>query len=224
MSATNDGERGEIEDLLPWHAAGTLDRGEMERVEAALATDPELSRRYDLVREELAQTIQLNEALGAPSSRALEALFAKIDAEPARAGAASLNLGTRIAEFFSSLSPRTLAWSASAAALALVLQAAVITGVVLKDRSAGSYETASAPASSTSGDGTFAMIRFQPQASAADVTRFLETNKLSIAVGPSAGGLYRVRVSDDKLPKSDLDRIVKGLQNDKVVGFIATTK
>jgi anti-sigma factor RsiW len=93
MSATNDGERGEIEDLLPWHAAGTLDRGEMERVEAALATDPELSRRYDRVREELAQTIQLNEALGAPSSRALEALFAKIDAEPARAGAASLNLG-----------------------------------------------------------------------------------------------------------------------------------
>ncbi len=56
----------------------------MQRVETALATDPELARRYELVREELAQTIHLNETLGAPSPRAMQALFAKIDAEPAR--------------------------------------------------------------------------------------------------------------------------------------------
>jgi anti-sigma factor RsiW len=74
-------ERQEIEELLPWHAAGTLSRRDAQRVEEALARDPELARRYALVREELGETISLNETLGAPSARALENLFAKIDAE-----------------------------------------------------------------------------------------------------------------------------------------------
>ena len=39
-----------------------------------------------------------------------------------------------------------------------------------------------------------------------------------------AGGLYKVRVSMTGLPKADLARIVKKLQEDKVVGFIATTE
>jgi hypothetical protein len=73
-------ERHEIESLLPWHAAGTLDRRDAERVERALAQDGELAQRYELVREELAETIRLNEMLGA-----MEKLFAAIDAEEASA-------------------------------------------------------------------------------------------------------------------------------------------
>ena len=84
MNTANENGRSEIEDLLPWHAAGTLSAREAQSVEAALARDPELKRRYELVREELAQTIHLNETLGAPSARAMTELFAKIDAEPAR--------------------------------------------------------------------------------------------------------------------------------------------
>jgi hypothetical protein len=78
-------ERHEIESMLPWHAAGTLDRRDAERVQRALAEDGELAQRYELVREELAETIRLNEMLGAPSARAMEKLFAAIDAEEARA-------------------------------------------------------------------------------------------------------------------------------------------
>ena len=81
----NEKERHEIEALLPWHAAGTLSRRDADRVEQALAGDCELARRYDLVRQELAETIHLNEALGAPSARAMEKLFAAIDAEEAGA-------------------------------------------------------------------------------------------------------------------------------------------
>ena len=219
MNTANNDERSEIEGLLPWHAAGTLGRRDTQRVEAALANDPELARRYELVREELAQTIHLNETLGAPSPRAMAALFAKIEAEPARNKAASINLGARIRAFFASLSPRTLAWSASAAALAILLQAGLIAGIMLKEKNAGGYETASAP-TNVAGAGAYALIRFQPQASAADIANFLETNKLSISDGPSAGGLYRVRIAATKLPKADLDRIVKTLREDKVVGFI----
>ena len=76
-------ERHEIEALLPWHAAGTLSRRDADLVERALARDSELARRYKLIRQELAETIHLNETLGAPSARAMERLFAAIDAEEA---------------------------------------------------------------------------------------------------------------------------------------------
>jgi hypothetical protein len=226
MNAANEYEESEVELLLPWHAAGTLSHRDTQRVEAALASDPELARRYELVREELGQTIELNESLGAPSGRAMDALFAKIAAEPIRAPALSTNFGARIREFFANLSPRTLAWSASAAALAIVLQAAVIGGIMWKENGAGAtaqYQTASVP-SSVSGQGSYALIRFQPQASAADIDRFLENNGLSLIGGPTAGGLYRLQVSTTKLPHKDLAGIVKELQKDKIVGFIAATQ
>ena len=223
MIANNKEARSDIEELLPWHAAGTLNRRDHQRVEEALARDPELARRYALVREELDETVLLNESLGAPSSRAMEKLFAKIDAEPARKPARPLNLGARITEFFAGLTPRTLAWSATAAAIAILLQAALIAGIVIKDHGTAGYETASAP-STDPGVGAFTIIRFAPQASSDDITRFLEANKLQIASGPAPGGLYKVRVSMTGLPKADLARIVKTLQQDKAVGFIATTE
>jgi hypothetical protein len=225
MNATNQDapERSEIEDLLPWHAAGTLSRRDVQRVEEALARDPELARRYALVRDELGETIHLNETLGAPSARAMEKLFAKIDAEPARRQAASINLGSRISEFLASLSPRTLAWSASAAVFAILLQAGLIAGVMLKETKTTGYETASAPTTNP-GVGAFTLIRFAPQATSDDINKFLEANKLSIAEGPMAGGLYKVRVAVTGIPKGELARIVKKLQEDKVVSFIATTE
>ena len=70
-SAQRTSEADGIEELLPWHAAGTLSRRDAERVEAALARDPELARRFELAREELSATIHLNETLGAPSARAI---------------------------------------------------------------------------------------------------------------------------------------------------------
>jgi len=216
-------EQSDIEALLPWHAVGTLSRRDTHRVEEALARDPELARRYALVRDELGETIHLNETLGAPSAHAMEKLFDKIDAEPARKQAMSFNLGARMAEFLASLSPRTLAWSASAAVFAILLQAGLIASVVIKEKNAGGYETASAP-TTDSGVGAFTLIRFAPQASSDDVTKFLKANKLSIAAGPMASGLYKVRVAVTGLPKAELANIVKKLQQDKVVGFIATTE
>jgi len=223
MNTMNKEAPGDIEELLPWHAAGTLSRSDARRVEEALARDPELARRYALVCDEFGETIHLNETLGAPSAHAMEKLFAKIDAEPVRRQAVSLNLGTRVAEFFASLSPRTLAWSASAAAIAILLQGGLIASVLVKEKSVGGYQTASAP-STDPGVGAFTLIRFAPQATQDDVTKFLAANKFSIASGPIAGGLYKVRVSMTALPKSDLAALVKKMQEDKVVTFIATTE
>jgi len=115
------------------------------------------------------------------------------------------------------------AFRSGAAVLAILVQAGFIAGVMLNETKTSGYQTASAPTTAPDA-GTFALIRFAPQASADDVTKFLETNKLSIASGPTAGGLYKVRVAVTGIPKAELARIVKKLQEDKVVGFIATTE
>jgi hypothetical protein len=99
-------EPDEIEMLLPWHAAGTLNVRDARRLEDALARDPELARLYAVVQEEYAEAIHFNESLGAPSARTMEKLFAAIDREPAHNPSASLNLCARISEFFAKLPPR----------------------------------------------------------------------------------------------------------------------
>ncbi len=216
-------EPSEIEELLPWHAAGTLSRRDAERVEAALANDPELARRYALVREELSETIHLNETLGAPSAHAMDALFAKIDAEPERRPAASRNFAARLAGIFAGLSPRTLAWSATAAALVILLQAGMLAGLALKPGPRGNYQTASAP-STAAAAGSFALIRFAPQASFDSINTFLRQNKLSIVQGPMPGGLYKVRLAESVLPKAQMDTLVGKLARDKLVVFIVVAR
>lgn len=224
MNATRNPipEPDDIEALLPWHAAGTLSRREAERVERALAQDTELARRYALVREEMAETIHLNETLGAPSPHALDDLFAKIDAEPARRPRTP-TFSARVSSFFAGLAPRTLAWSAAAAVLLIVLQAGLIAGIVLNETSPGGYQTASAP-SAAAAPGAQALIRFRAQASASEITAFLKNHGLSIVGGPSAGGLYRVRIGGKSMPKAARDALIRTLQQDKIVGFIAATQ
>ncbi len=201
-----------------------MSRRDTQRVEEALARDPELARRYALVREELGETIHLNETLGAPSARAMETLFAKIDAEPKRGSgsAGSFSMSSRFTGWLGGLTPRTLAFAGGAAALAILLQAGFIATIVMKQQTAG-YETASAP-STAPGVGAFTLIRFAPQASFDDINKFLEQNKLSIVSGPAPGGLYKVRVGDNTMSKDELDGVVKKLQQNKAVNFIVTTQ
>src|SRR5438477_1911655 len=148
-----DQEPSEIEMLLPFHAAGTLNARDTRRVDEALASDPELARQYAVIREEYAETIHLNESLGAPSARAMRKLVAAIDEEPAGNPPASLNLSARLSGFFARLSPRTLAWSASLGAVVLLVQAGLI-GVLLQKNQTASFQTASMSA----------LVRFAPDA------------------------------------------------------------
>src|SRR5205807_2884234 len=188
-------EPSEIEMLLPWHAAGTLNARDARRVEEALAREPELARQYAVIREEYAETIHLNESLGAPSARAMQKLFAAIDAEPKRKPSVSLKLASRVSGFFASLSPRTLAWSASLGALALLLQAGVIGAVLMKNQSA-TYQTASLSINEpitrdlAAGTPLRALVRFAPDARVADITALLDNYQASILEG-AKGGLFR---------------------------------
>jgi anti-sigma factor RsiW len=209
-----DQEPSEMEMLLPWHAAGTLNARDARRVDEALARDPELARQYAVIREEYAETIHLNESLGAPSARAMQKLFAAIDGEPARKPSLSLDLSARIAGFFASFSPRTLAWSASLGALALLLQAGIIGAVLVKNQTASlsmnepaTRDLAAAPPR--------ALVRFAPDARVADITALLESYQASIVGG--ANGLFRIQFGDKAMSKDDLAGLMSRLRSEKIV-------
>jgi hypothetical protein len=212
-------EQQEIIELLPWHAAGNLSRRDAARVEEALARDPELARHLSLAREELEETVRLNESLGAPSPRVAQRLFAAIAQESPHARIAPLpSLKDRFLAFFGGLSPRTLAWSAGAAMLAILLQASVITTMLVGGHG-GTFETATF-GGKTETQGPIVLIRFVPGATAAQITEFLETFKASIIEGPTAGGMFRVRVSLAGGAKEQLAEIVRRMQESKIVGFV----
>src|SRR5258707_4407040 len=224
---TLEQEPGEIEALLPWHAAGTLSARDTRRVEDALARDPSLAKQYAVIREEYAETIALNESLGAPSARAMQKLFAAIDAEPARKPSASGNISARIVEFFARLSPRTLAWSASLGALALLLQAGVIGAVLVKNQAA-SYQTASLstiePITRDLGAGAppRALVRFAPEARVADITALFDSYQASIVDG-AKGGLFRLQFGDKAMTKDEIASLMSRLQKERIVTLAVAT-
>ena len=220
-------EPSEIEMLLPWHAAGTLNARDARRVEEALARDPELARQYAVIREEYAETIDLNESLGAPSARAMQKLFAAIDAEPARKPSLSRSISARIAGFFASLSPRTLAWSASLGALALLLQAGVIGAVLMKNQPA-SFQTASLsmnePITRALGPEAppRALVRFAPDARVADITALLDSYQASIVDG-AKGGMFRLQFGNKAMTKDEIAGLMSRLQSEKIVSLAVAT-
>lgn len=215
-------EPSEIEMLLPWHAAGTLNARDARRVDEALARDPVLARQYAAIREEYAETIDLNESLGAPSARAMQKLFTAIDAEPARKPSQSLNISGRIVGFFASLSPRTLAWSSSLGALALLLQAGVIGSVLVKNQPT-SFQTASLsmdqPITRSLGQEAppRALVRFAPDAHVADVTALLDNYQAAII--DTRGGMFRLQFGNKAMPKDQIAGLMSRLQGEKIISL-----
>ena len=225
MSKKMADEPGEIEMLLPWHAAGTLNARDARRVEEALARDPELAKQYAVIREEYAETIHLNESLGAPSVRAMQKLFAAIDGEPVRKPSLTSRISTGIAQFFASLSPRTLAWSATAAVVALLLQAGVIGAVLMKGGQ--TYQTASLsvnerPATMTrelaaSGTPPRALVRFAPDAKMSDINSLLDSYQAVVVGG--ANGLFRLQFGSRSMSRDEVAGLMSKLRGEKIVSL-----
>jgi hypothetical protein len=225
-------EPSEIEMLLPFHAAGTLSARDSRRVEEALARDPDLARQYAVIREEYAETIHLNESLGAPSVRAMQKLFAAIDAEPASRPSASFSFSAGVAGFFASLSPRTLAWSARLGAVALLLQAGLIGAVLVKNQTA-SFQTASlsmnepssGPITRDLGSSIApprALVRFAPEARIADITALLDTYQASIVDG-AKGGMFRLQFGSKAMGKDEVASLMNRLASEKIVSLAVAT-
>jgi anti-sigma-K factor RskA len=216
-------EREEIEGLLPWHAAGTLSRRDAQKVEHALADDADLATQYSTIQQDLVETIGLNESLGAPSARAMQKLMADIEADTdtatARRARKSFDFGAWLSDKLSSFSPRTLAWSATAAALAVVLQGGLLAGMFVSERQGNLFNPASLNEQVTT-DGSYAVVRFAPQATFGEITKLLENHKITLVDGPKADGLYEVRLAVTSLPKEEVAKVLKRLQDESNVRLV----
>ena len=215
-------EPSEIEMLLPFHAAGTLSARDAKRVEEALARDSELAKQYAVIQEEYAETIGLNESLGAPSVRAMAKLFAAIDGEPARKPSMSSRISAGISGFFASLSPRTLAWSASLGGLVLLLQAGVIGTVLVKNEQPGTFQTASLSMNepitrSMVPEAPRALVKFAPEARVADITTLLDLYQASIV--DARGGMFRLQFGTKAMSKDEVAGLINRLKGEKIVSL-----
>ena len=219
-------EPSEIEMLLPFHAAGTLSPRDAKRVEEALARDGELAKQYAAIREEYAETIGLNESLGAPSARAMAKLFTAIDGEPARKPSMSGRISARLSGFFASLSPRTLAWSASLGGLALLLQAGVIGAVLVKNERPATFQTASLSMNepitrSMLPEAPRALVKFAPDARFADITALLDSYQASIV--DTRGGMFHLQFGTKAMSKDEIAGLMNRLQSEKIVSLAVAT-
>lgn len=205
----------DIEVLLPWYAAGTLDPQDADRVAAAVAADPGLARRLDLCREEMTGTIAVNESLGVPSARAAERLIAAIGRERRRR-----SVTDGLMSWLAGLSPRTYAFAGATAAAIVLLQAGVIARLALQEQpqpGTGTYQPASIPPAAPmppvpAPTGAFARVKFGSGANVADLSRFLDGRRAEIVGGPR-DGFYRVRISPDMVTREDLDRLTREFQS-----------
>jgi hypothetical protein len=220
----NASERRAISELLPWYANGTLNAADKARVEAALAADETLRDELEIVRDDQDASLSLSDRMPMPSARVLDELMQRVEAEPAKlahvAARARASFADWLGEKLAMLSPRTLAYAAGAAALALVIQAGVIGSTFLG--SPPLFQTASyQPTAGAPSDGTFVLIGFNAEATAGDVTKLLDQVRGTIIEGPRPGGFYRVRIGGPGMSRADLDRVLTTIRGQTgVVRFV----
>jgi lysozyme family protein len=103
------------------------------------------------------------------------------------------------------------------------VQAGALGGLIFTQRETPVYQTASAPAAATS-QTAFAIVRFDPQARADEITQLLEANRVNIVSGPTAGGLYQLGAAQGPLSDAETAAVIDRLQHDKNVNFVAAKK
>jgi hypothetical protein len=224
-SIASDPERRALEELLPFYASGRISEADRRRLEVALPGDAALAAQLALIRDDMAETVLLNESLGAPSPRALERLMAGIEAEsrPAPLMARARENGRGLLGWLGALlaaqPPRRLAY-ASAAALALIaVQGVAITGLALRDGGAG-FQTASAPGMRPSE--SYVLLSFAPEARAGEIASFFKRFDASVVDGPRANGFFKVRVGDASLSAAQIDAIAARMKGEStIVSFVA---
>jgi hypothetical protein len=69
-------------------------------------------------------------------------------------------------------------------------------------------------------DGSYLIMSFSPQANVADVNKLLNTYKMTVVDGPNGGNVYVVRLAMTGMPKEELARLVKQLQDEKAVTLV----
>ena len=213
----------ECEKLLVWYETGKLDPDSRARLDAYLAEHPQAEAQLATIREERAAAIAASEALGVPSGEMLDRLLARLDKEEdaPRAACRSWPLKDHLRAFLAAIHGPVRPFAL--AAIVIILVQAVTLGAMLiglaPDRT---YSVASGPVAADAPKGPRLLIAFTDKARMADISRLLNTVGGSIVSGPRAGGLYMIRVPDEKRPSTGIKAIIARLKGQTELVRFAT--
>jgi anti-sigma factor RsiW len=217
----------DIEALLPWYEKGTLPEEDARMVAAYLAANPERARFLELIREEVTQIIECNEAAGMPSSAAFGRLMDAIDAEPKTKSALVREQASGLlARLFGQNTSPWLAIGAAAACLVILVQAAALGVLVMRDgpRAPSGTGLASGDPAATANTGAVALIRFTPTATAQDISALLGSFNAAIVDGPKPGGVYRVKLSTQALTNEQVEEILRQIRaRSDIIAFVSVS-
>jgi hypothetical protein len=212
-----DEERERIAKLLPWHATGQLDDAQKLDVERVLRTDPQLVETLAFIKQEAAQTVSVNEALGMPSAALLDRLVAQAAAEGGIAHRADVK--DRISRWMERLfAPRDLRIAMACAAIVILLQAVFIGFMLSRHADTPGHQTA-AGTQRQAGDGPQLLAVFAETATVAQVSELLVRHHAKVIDGPRADGIYRIAISRDNSSKAERDELMRALLES---GFVVT--
>ena len=192
-------ERDEIEMLLPFYVTGRLDEAEQERVSAYLAAHPDMQARLQLSRAERTETTHLN-ALAedhppVDADRFMDRIAAtRPDPEPG-------GLLAWIDSMISAPFGAGMRWAGAAAIVVIMVQAAVLVTLVAP-RFADDYEMAEGTTQAPS-TGSFVLVRFADDARFADIAKMLADLDMTIADGPRAGALFKIRIGAQNMSETE---------------------
>ncbi len=207
MTMTHDApnERDDIEMLLPWYVTGKLSAVDEARVTAYLVANPEMQSQLEIIRQEQTETIAANEAIGQPARHSLDNLMAEINRrEQLSLSGMTHRLVESVKGFFEMPTATGVRWAGAAAAVVLLMQALIIGALLGPSDKGASFQTASG--GQQAAQGSFALVRFNPSASAENITRALGQAKLQIADGPKPGNIFKLKISDAQLNAAERDK------------------
>jgi hypothetical protein len=197
-----------IEQLLPWYVTGRLDASERADVENALKRFPELQAQLELIRAEMAGTVKLNEAMAMPRADATERFLDLVQKGVQRTAPAKPAPFKGLLEWLALQLAGPPRWAVAAAVLAIVVQAALIGGLVV-ERQGNGFHTAGG--SETLSEGTLVLARFSDGVTLAVLTERLAALDIAIVDGPKAGGMFTLRIGPDGMPVSERDKKIAAL-------------
>jgi hypothetical protein len=202
---------------------------------AYVAAHPELNEQIAFIREDMQETVAVNEALPAAPAGALGRLMASVAAEQAAQGpvsqfagvakAGARSIWAQLGDLFSAPTPVAVRWAGAAAAVVLLAQAVALGTLLGGKSSTPGYETASGPASGVVAGGTRLLVQFKAAATTGAIAALLEDVGAEIVAGPRPGGAFVIRISDKVLDASAKNAMIVRLRGKSdVIGLVLPTE
>lgn len=198
-----------IEQLLPWYVTGKLDASERADVENALKRFPELQAQLDLIQAEVNGTVELNEAMAMPRAGATERFMELVQKDMQRPAPAKPSPFEGLMEWLASQLAGPPRWAVAAAVLAIVVQAALIGGLVVERQDNGFH---TAGGGETLSEGTRVLARFSDGVTLVVLNERLTALGIAVVDGPKAGGLFTLRIGPDDMTVSERDTKIAALK------------